>query len=142
MELPGKRRRRRPKRRFLDVVKEDMGEVGAKETDVEDRKMWKKPKGEEEMSLRHCNCLLFFVNLFTIFISCFVPCFLCLFLFFYVLLNFLILPPCLPVSFSFPKCHSQTVSAVFLSIFAVLSHSLGNLSLPPRILVTSCLNAS
>ena len=29
------------KRRFLDVVKEDMGEVGAKETDVEDRKMWR-----------------------------------------------------------------------------------------------------
>ena len=35
-ELPEKRRRGRPKRRFLDVVKEDMGEVGAKETDVED----------------------------------------------------------------------------------------------------------
>ena len=34
MELPGKRKRRRPKRRFLDVVKEDMGEVYAKETDV------------------------------------------------------------------------------------------------------------
>ena len=41
MELPGKRRRRKPKRRFLDVVKEDMEEVGAKETDVEDRKMWR-----------------------------------------------------------------------------------------------------
>ena len=41
MELPGKRRRGRPKRRFLDVVKEDMGEVGAKKTDVEDRKMWR-----------------------------------------------------------------------------------------------------
>ena len=40
MELPGKRKRGRPKR-FLDVVKEDMGEVGAKETDVEDRKMWR-----------------------------------------------------------------------------------------------------
>ena len=39
MELPGKRKRgRRPKRRFLDVVKKDMGEVGAKEEDVEDRK--------------------------------------------------------------------------------------------------------
>ena len=38
LELPGKRRRGRPKRRFVDVVKEDMGEVGAKETDVEDRK--------------------------------------------------------------------------------------------------------
>ena len=39
MELPGKRRRGRPKRIFLDVVKQDMGEVGAKETDVENRKM-------------------------------------------------------------------------------------------------------
>ena len=41
MELPGKRRRGRPKRRFLDAVKKDMREVGAKETDVEDRKMWR-----------------------------------------------------------------------------------------------------
>ena len=41
MELPGKRRRRRPKRRFLDVVKEDMKEVGAKEMDIEDRKIWR-----------------------------------------------------------------------------------------------------
>ena len=41
MELPRKRRRVRPKRRFLDVVKEDMREVGAKKTDVEDRKMWR-----------------------------------------------------------------------------------------------------
>ena len=41
MELPGKRRRGKPKRRFLDVVKEDMKEVGAKEMDIEDRKMWR-----------------------------------------------------------------------------------------------------
>ena len=41
MELLGKRKRGKPKRRFLDVVKEDMGEIGAKETDVEDRKMWR-----------------------------------------------------------------------------------------------------
>ena len=41
MELPGKRRRGRPKRRFLDAVKKDMQEVGVKETDVEDRKMWR-----------------------------------------------------------------------------------------------------
>ena len=34
-------RRGRPKKRFLDVMKEDMGEVGVKETDVEDRKMWR-----------------------------------------------------------------------------------------------------
>ena len=38
MELPGSTSRRgRPKRRFLDVVKEDMGDVGAKETEVEDK---------------------------------------------------------------------------------------------------------
>ena len=42
MELPGKRRREIPKRRFLDAVKEDMREVGVKATDVEDRKMWRK----------------------------------------------------------------------------------------------------
>ena len=41
MVLSGKRRRGRPKRRFLDVVKEDMEEVGAKETDIEDRMMWR-----------------------------------------------------------------------------------------------------
>ena len=41
MELPGKRKKGRPKRKFLDVVKKDMGEVGAKETDVEDRKVWR-----------------------------------------------------------------------------------------------------
>ena len=41
MELPGKRKRGRPKKRFLDVVKEDMKEVGAKEMDIEDRKMWR-----------------------------------------------------------------------------------------------------
>ena len=41
MELPGKRRRGRSKRRFIDVVKEDMGEVVAKETDVEDKKAWR-----------------------------------------------------------------------------------------------------
>ena len=41
-KLPGKRKRGRPKRRFLDAVKEDMGEFGAKETDVEDRTVWRK----------------------------------------------------------------------------------------------------
>ena len=39
-KLPGKRRGR-SKRRFLDVVKEDMKEVGVKEMDIEDRKMWR-----------------------------------------------------------------------------------------------------
>ena len=41
MEILGKRKRGRPKRRILDVVKEDMGEVSAKETDVENRTVWK-----------------------------------------------------------------------------------------------------
>ena len=41
MELPGKRRRGRPKKRLLDAVKKDMREVGVKETDVQDRKMWR-----------------------------------------------------------------------------------------------------
>ena len=42
VELPGKRKRGRPKRRFLDAMKEDMGEVGAKETDVENRTAWRR----------------------------------------------------------------------------------------------------
>ena len=42
MEVPGKRKGGRPKRRFSDVVKEGMGEVGAKETDVEDRMVRRK----------------------------------------------------------------------------------------------------
>ena len=41
MELLEKRKRERPKRRFLNVAKEDMGEIGAKETNVEDRKVWR-----------------------------------------------------------------------------------------------------
>ena len=46
MELPGKRKRGRPKRRFLNLVKEDMQEVGAKELVqsrpyVEDRMVWR-----------------------------------------------------------------------------------------------------
>ena len=41
IKLLRKRRRVRPKRRFLDVVEEDIGEVGAKEMDVEDRKVWR-----------------------------------------------------------------------------------------------------
>ena len=42
MELLGRRRRGRPRKRFLDVVKEDMGEVDAKETDMENRMAWRK----------------------------------------------------------------------------------------------------
>ena len=42
MEFPGKRKRGRPKRRFVDVVKEDMGKDGAKETDVENSTVGRK----------------------------------------------------------------------------------------------------
>ena len=41
MVLPGKRKRGKPKRRFLDIVKKDIGEVGARETDVENRTVWR-----------------------------------------------------------------------------------------------------
>ena len=41
MELPGKRERGRPKRRFMDVVKEDMAEVEVTEEDTEDRNNWR-----------------------------------------------------------------------------------------------------
>ena len=42
MDLPRKRKRGRPKRRFLNLMKEDMGEVGAKETDVKNKTVWRK----------------------------------------------------------------------------------------------------
>ena len=41
MELPGKRKRGRSKRRFIDMVREDMQVVGATEEDAENRKRWK-----------------------------------------------------------------------------------------------------
>ena len=41
MELPRKRKRGRPKRRFMDVVKEDMAEVEVTEEDAEDRRNWR-----------------------------------------------------------------------------------------------------
>ena len=42
MELPGKRKRGRPKRRFMDVVKEDMAEDEVTEEDTEDRNNWRR----------------------------------------------------------------------------------------------------
>ena len=42
MELPGKRKRGRPKRRFMDVVKEDMAEVEVTEEDTVDRRNCRK----------------------------------------------------------------------------------------------------
>ena len=58
MELPWKRKRGRPKRRFMDVVKEDMAEAEVTEEDTVDRNNWRrkircgdpwweKPKEEE-----------------------------------------------------------------------------------------------
>ena len=40
LELPGKRKRGRPKGRFTDVVKEDMAEVEETEEDAENRTKW------------------------------------------------------------------------------------------------------
>lgn len=42
MELPGKRKRGRPKRRFMDAVREDMQVVGTIEEDAEERIRWKR----------------------------------------------------------------------------------------------------
>ena len=41
MELPGKRKRGRPKMRFMDVVKEGMAEAEVTEEDTEDRNNWR-----------------------------------------------------------------------------------------------------
>ena len=46
MELPGKRKRGRPKMRFMDAVKEDMGEVEVTEEDTEGRNNWRSVMGE------------------------------------------------------------------------------------------------
>ena len=42
MELPGRRKRGRPKRRFTDVPKEDMAEVEETEEDTEVRNNWRR----------------------------------------------------------------------------------------------------
>ena len=41
MELRRKRKRRRPKRRYVDAVTEDMAEVEVKEEGAKDRKRWR-----------------------------------------------------------------------------------------------------
>ncbi|KAL1276170.1 hypothetical protein QQF64_035793 [Cirrhinus molitorella] len=41
MELPGRRQRGRPKRRYMDGINEDMKLVGASVEDAEDRDRWK-----------------------------------------------------------------------------------------------------
>ena len=40
MELPGRRRKGRPKRRFVDEVRTDMEELGLTEEDVQDYPRW------------------------------------------------------------------------------------------------------
>ena len=42
LELPGKRSRGRPKRRFMDAVNEDMKVAGVRVEDAEDRLRWRK----------------------------------------------------------------------------------------------------
>uniref|UniRef100_A0A8C4TNZ7 C2H2-type domain-containing protein n=1 Tax=Erpetoichthys calabaricus TaxID=27687 RepID=A0A8C4TNZ7_ERPCA len=42
IELPGKRKQGRPKRRSMDVVREDMQVMGVTEQDAQDRKIWMK----------------------------------------------------------------------------------------------------
>ena len=42
LEVPGKRRRGRPKRKFIDVVWEDMQAIGVTEQDAKDTVKWKK----------------------------------------------------------------------------------------------------
>ena len=41
MELPGKRGRERPKRRFMDAIREDLEVVKIREEDALDRRKWK-----------------------------------------------------------------------------------------------------
>ena len=41
LELSGKRKRGRPKRRFMGVMKEDMGEVGEKKMDIKNKTLWR-----------------------------------------------------------------------------------------------------
>ena len=41
MELPGTRRRGRPKRRFIDALKEDMRVVGVRKEDAMNRNGWR-----------------------------------------------------------------------------------------------------
>ena len=40
MAVPGRRKRGRPKRRWMDLVREDMERVGAREGDEVDRVKW------------------------------------------------------------------------------------------------------
>ena len=41
MELPGRRKRGRPKRRYMDTISEDMRDLGLTEEDAMDRLKWR-----------------------------------------------------------------------------------------------------
>ena len=41
MEPPGKRKRGRPKRRFMDALKDDMKVAGLVEEDIQNRNEWR-----------------------------------------------------------------------------------------------------
>ncbi|KAF7711253.1 hypothetical protein C0J45_0241, partial [Silurus meridionalis] len=45
MAPPGRRKRGGPRRRFMDVVREDMQVVGVQEADVEDKGVWRRMNG-------------------------------------------------------------------------------------------------
>ena len=42
MRMPGQRKRGRPKRRWLDCIKEEMEAVGVIPEDTQDRKRWRR----------------------------------------------------------------------------------------------------
>ena len=67
MEVPGKRRRGRPKRRWLDSTRNDLSERGLSEEDAQDRPRWRrltrhidphikvgKDEEEEDVHLIYC----------------------------------------------------------------------------------------
>ena len=58
MQLPGKRKHERPKSRYLDVVKEDMQEVGAIDGEVFDRSVWRIYSGDPCWESRKKKCCL------------------------------------------------------------------------------------
>ena len=41
LELPGKRRRKRPKTRFMDMIRENMRVVGVSDRDTANRRNWR-----------------------------------------------------------------------------------------------------
>ncbi len=73
MELPGKRRRGRPKRKFMDAVRKDM--LGVTEGDVENKERWRQmiccgnllweQLKEEELLNRRTSSILNFTGNFT-----------------------------------------------------------------------------